>query len=591
MDRELSRPAPSMRLPIDPRLGDIEDDVASTKSRSLAAIGGRLLAEMSFLRLLVAWLMLIGGPAILLGLAPLILSGWAATMVGKVATALAGLGSLLITILLVGLAWFGARPLMRRAEESFWSLNALAVQPVYALVREGLRHLVGRLLPDASPGRLERLYAASAIGAGVLVSGLSFVFIVLAWPASRWLGEAADLLAPYQLIVPAFANSVVVVGCYVMAAALLWGLADATLGRPVDLMSFDDVPPRGRTWRVAHLSDLHAVGERYGFRIESGRTGPRGNDRLRCLMQRLDALHAEQPLDLVLVTGDMTDAGRSSEWAECLDILAAYPELASRMLMLPGNHDLNVVDRGNPARLALPTSPGQRRRQMRILSALAGLHGSRVHGLDRGSGRPGPTLSDWLARFGEEIGRFADRGGLWLSHRLAPVWEDAFPLVLPPDTDDGLGVVLLDSNADAHFSFTNALGMVPVAQERQLAAILAQFPRAGWIVALHHHLVEYPMPTKAFSERFGTALVNGTWFVRQLRPFADRLVAFHGHRHTDWIGRCGGIRIVSAPSPVMGPAEGGSVSFLVHTLAVAGGGRVLLAPPERIEVRLPDGSA
>ena len=39
---------------------------------------------------------------------------------------------------------------------------------------------------------------------------------------------------------------------------------------------------------------------------------------------------------------------------------------------------------------------------------------------------------------------------------------------------------------------------------------------ARWILALHHHLVEYPMPAKAFSERIGTALINGSWFVRQL---------------------------------------------------------------------------
>jgi hypothetical protein len=29
----------------------------------------------------------------------------------------------------------------------------------------------------------------------------------------------------------------------------------------------------------------------------------------------------------------------------------------------------------------------------------------------------------------------------------------------------------------------------------------------------------------------------------------------HGHRHIDWIGACGAIKIVSAPSPVMGAAD------------------------------------
>jgi hypothetical protein len=290
-------------------------------------------------------------------------------------------------------------------------------------------------------------------------------------------------------------------------------------------------------------------------------------------------------LDLVLVTGDMTDAGRSAEWAEFLDAAAAHPCLTERMLVLPGNHDVNVVDRANPARLELPTSPGKRLRQLRTLSAIEALHGDKVFCFDSNTGGLGSTLTVRLAPYRDDIEAFADTGGLRQSLRLARIWDEAFPMIVPPATDDGLGVVLLNSNAEAHFSFTNALGMISAFQVQGLKAAVRQFPRAGWIVALHHHLVEYPTPAQAFSERIGTALVNGSWFVRQLRPLAGRLVVFHGHRHTDWIGQCGGIRIVSAPSPVMGSVKDGCVSFLVHTLAV-NGGNLLLAAPERIEVRL-----
>ncbi len=37
-------------------------------------------------------------------------------------------------------------------------------------------------------------------------------------------------------------------------------------------------------------------------------------------------------------------------------------------------------------------------------------------------------------------------------------------MILPPDTDDGLGIAILNSNAETHFSFTNALGLVSVEQ-------------------------------------------------------------------------------------------------------------------------------
>src|SRR4029079_4019837 len=87
-------------------------------------------------------------------------------------------------------------------------------------------------------------------------------------------------------------------------------------------------------------------------------------------------------LDLVLITGDITDAGRSTEWAEFFTELDKHPDLARCTLLLPGNHDVNLVYRANPARLDLPTSPGKRLRQMRMLSAMAAIQGDRVHVID-----------------------------------------------------------------------------------------------------------------------------------------------------------------------------------------------------------------
>ena len=79
---------------------------------------------------------------------------------------------------------------------------------------------------------------------------------------------------------------------------------------------------------------------------------------------RLAEIHARDPVDIILISGDLTDAGASTEWAAFFDTLAPYPQLAERILALPGNHDLNVVDRANPARLELPTSPLKRLRQL-----------------------------------------------------------------------------------------------------------------------------------------------------------------------------------------------------------------------------------
>ncbi|WP_407148370.1 metallophosphoesterase family protein [Bradyrhizobium sp. ORS 86] len=568
---------------LDPRRGDIEDDAASPGQRSLLKIAGSLLVEISLPKLVVAWAFLLLLPSILLGLAPLVASAWFASLSAH-ARALTELGAALTLVAIAGLGWIGWRPLLRIAETNFWSLNALAVQPSYGFAREALRHLVerawrGKVTPDFRA----QLRRACSLGAGVVLSAGAALIAILVWPASRWAANLHELALLHHLVVPMLANAVVLVSCYLAVASLAWSMADASMDQPVDLAAFDAVPPRASVWRVAHLSDLHTVGERYGFRIESGRAGPRGNQRLANVLARLAAIHASNPIDHVLITGDMTDAGRPSEWAELLDALSRHPELAARTIMLPGNHDLNIVDRANPARLDLPFSLGKRLRQLRTLSAIAAIQGDRVR-IVESSGKLSTTLLQALTPHRERITGVAESGGLFRAASLRQVFDDQFPMILPPDRDDGLGIAILDSNAETHFSFTNALGLVSDAQMRRLDTAIRQYPQACWIIALHHHLIEYPMPVKAFSERVGTALINGSWFVRRLQAFADRSIVMHGHRHVDWIGACGALRIVSAPSPVMGAGDDVTTHFYIHQMAKGPDGRLCLAEPERVEI-------
>ena len=406
---------------------------------------------------------------------------------------------------------------------------------------------------------------------------------MLAWPASRWTGGWNDLVLLHRLAVPTLANAVVLVSAYLAVASLMWGFADASMQQPVDLAAFDTASSRERSWRVAHLSDLHVIGEPYGFRIESGRAGPRGNGRLDRVLAHLAAIHAIDPLDHVLITGDMTDAGRASEWATFLDAIAQHPELAARTVMLPGNHDVNIVDRANPARLDLPFSPGKRLRQIRTLSAMAAVQGHRVRVVDA-LGKPTVTLNEALAPHRDAIVALAEHGGLRRAAALRGLFDDQFPMILPPEAEDGLGIAVLNSNAETHFSFTNALGLVCVEQMHRCEAAIRHYPAARWIVALHHHVVEYPMPVKAFSERIGTALINGSWFVRRLEALAGRAVVMHGHRHIDWIGACGSLKIISAPSPVMNATDDATTHFYIHTLTAGPDGQLGLLPPQRVEI-------
>ncbi|MBV9969317.1 MAG: metallophosphoesterase, partial [Xanthobacteraceae bacterium] len=278
-----------MKPILDPRDGDIEDDASSTKQRSLFSLAGSLLAEISLPKLTVAWVLLIGLPGLALGLAPILVSVWFAATTARVSYILTGLSPVVIIAILLAFAWFGGRPLLRLAEASFWSLNALGVQPFYIVGREGLRQVVEQQLPrNVSVAGRASVRAASAAMSGVLISAISLGIVALAWPHTRWALSFAELPAPRFLILIALANAVVIVSSYFGLAALVWGLADATMAQARDLRSFDAPPRGGRTWRIAHISDLHTVGERYGFRVERGRSGPRGNERLRQVLARLD---------------------------------------------------------------------------------------------------------------------------------------------------------------------------------------------------------------------------------------------------------------------------------------------------------------
>ena len=186
--------------------------------------------------------------------------------------------------------------------------------------------------------------------------------------------------------------------------------------------------------RVAHLSDLHLVGERYGYRMECGTHGPRGNRSIRHALRKLRAIDASTPIDRVLVTGDVTDAGTRAEWVEFLDLLRCYPDIRSRVLFVPGNHDVNIVDRTNTGRFDIPWSVGHALRRLRFVVALDAVQGERVHIVDRKSGGLGPSLRDYLQE-GERPARLrglAEQGtwrGRW---EIARVWDDIFPLVVPP---------------------------------------------------------------------------------------------------------------------------------------------------------------
>ena len=307
---------------IDPRRGDVETDVSSTKQHSMLSLAGGLLVEISLPKLFMAWTLLLVVPGLLLGLAPIAISDWVRTLSDSIATLAIGVWSILVLTFVLALGWFGWRTLFRLVENSFWALNSVVVQPGYAATREVLRQIAENLFAKrGSKDQYAKLRAASAIAAGLLICAVALLILYLVYPSAELFGSFAEIGGWRSLIGVALANSIVMIMGYLAVGALIWGVADATTAQPRDLTAFEERPAGAKTWRVAHLSDVHVVGERYGFRIESGRSGPRGNERLKRVLAELEAIHAKDPLDLVLISGDMTDAGTPAEWAEFLDAM------------------------------------------------------------------------------------------------------------------------------------------------------------------------------------------------------------------------------------------------------------------------------
>ena len=191
---------------IDPRRGDAEDDASSTKSRTLSAIAGSMLAEISLPKFIMASLLLIGLPGILLGSAPLVFSAWLTKFSDRVA-ALSGIGSIIVLTTLVAVGWYGARPVLRIVESNFWALHALAIQPLYALCREALSQVAeGFLDINADEQRRSQWRAAMAALGGLLASSLAVALVCIVWPYTRWSASLADLATPASLLLPALAN-------------------------------------------------------------------------------------------------------------------------------------------------------------------------------------------------------------------------------------------------------------------------------------------------------------------------------------------------------------------------------------------------
>ncbi len=572
------------------RRGDADDDRASPYARGFFGILISAALNFNFLKGALSFLVLIVGPALLVGVVPSIVVTFgllklrAATLLGRNPVA-----ALLLLIVLVGVALWIGRPLLASAINHFWHLHYTLIFPIFIALRELMRSAVERLFHRSiTPERLHRQRQFGAVLAALLLTAGG---IALATSVEISMGVQVVDIAHVRLRAVAWAalaNAAVILGLSTAIESSYWLWRELKLGGPALDWESKVKKNESSTIRVAHLSDLHLVGERYGYRMETGTHGPRGNRSVRHALRRLEVLHQMTPLDRILLTGDVTDAGTRAEWAEFVDLLRNHPELRTRLSFVPGNHDVNIVDRANPGHLDLPWSPGLALRKLRVVLALDAIQGNRAHVVDHASGTLGPLLRDYLRENSRaELLRALAQSATARGRRaMATLWNEIFPLVEPGPEGCDYGVILLDSNARSHFSLTNAIGVVDPPQLKALKSVLRNDPGRAWLILLHHQIVEYPVASIGLRDRIGLALINASEVLSAIKPYASRILVLHGHRHRDWIGTCGDVVLCSAPSVTLGSHEKKDYrgSFHVHELVLGTGAGIRLATTERVHI-------
>lgn len=369
-------------------------------------------------------------------------------------------------------------------------------------------------------------------------------------------------------------------GLFLVGAMLTdMGRAARLRGRPPVFL--DEKPPAGsEALSLVHLSDLHVVEQPRVRLVE--RRAPGGNARLEAILDRPEL----DDTDLVLVTGDVTDRGTAIAWRSFLELLDERG-LAERTLLVPGNHDLALLelldgaDRRARRRAALRAdrfSIVQLANLLKFAEAFTATYGGR-HGFVLSD--DGADLVPW-----EDAFRAVERRvrpmlqalperpaptahlGTWLRDRAAiaeyarPIDEAhealqrLFPVAVPVAGRDAVVFVLNSVTARSRHPATNALGRVGRPQYRRLDRLARFFGQSLRLVSLHHHVVRRPEEAGLNLRDRLIAKLTVLGDPRPLLRFCRRegvRAVLHGHRHLSYQLRLpDGTVLLAAPSSTLG---------------------------------------
>jgi predicted MPP superfamily phosphohydrolase len=327
---------------------------------------------------------------------------------------------------------------------------------------------------------------------------------------------------------------------------------------------------------LAQLSDIHqTAADKVPVEIEAEphlwraqQAQPNGVE-IRSRLRRLLKTLQSQEVSTIAITGDLTDRSEHDEWNVIRSELDEHLRQShgSRLLLLPGNHDVSLTSREQP-------DPFLRKRKERLFRANTHLrhYWRRISNDERDASSPEADL-------------FPARTVVAISHPIAEV----------------VHVIALDSNRyRSHNALSGAMGKLGRKQVNEFRAILNEI--SGPVVVLvHHHVGLSPSEARDVRGAFSIAL-DGYKLLHPLREYArkaanNRVLILHGHKHRELrlTDNSGIITIFGIPSSTLGAEVSGMLDgaprFALVRLSLEGQWIIMLEKVVTSRSRGPAGSS
>lgn len=326
----------------------------------------------------------------------------------------------------------------------------------------------------------------------------------------------------------------------------------------------DDMPSQ-HEMAIAHLSDLHSGGlvKRPGApAVQIDQTD----------LTRLMRDVRGSGVDAIVISGDVTDSGTDEGWEGFLS--ATHSEgLAGRVVLAPGNHDLNAVYTGlvdTVFRFESLRLVATNLKALAYLRAADRLMGDRARLICPFTGA--------MSTLREVLGRVARDFEQWEQKRLEPhclrpaeVLERLFPMVVAVHSTGceaiGCQFVVWNSVKRNRWPVFNAVGRLGAEQLDRMKRLATQLEPGIPLIHIVHHQIGLPKASQrvAVQERQWMRSFLSSWMaledpgplVAWLANRRQPTLLLHGHHHKFFVVRedRSEALVVSAPSATMGVEE------------------------------------